>query len=191
MLLLFKTGFLFWQNILGLPETFVWKDVFQFKFNKIRDNYIKQYNFKLIHRILPSKDNLFIWKIVQSNECEICREKETIEHFIFRCKKLRVFWKIISRIIYFIFKIEIEIDMKMLLIGYKIDKRKFTLLNFLINYAQLVIYKDYVKRNFGEVPTNPKRLINNFISSLKCYLKYKENIRYFDNEEVKKVIEML
>ena len=81
--------------------------------------------------------------------------------------------------------------MKMLLIRYKIDNRKFTLLNFLINYAQLVMYKDYVKRNFGEVPTNPKRLIHNFISSLKCYLKYKYNIRYFDNEEVKKVLEIL
>ena len=71
-----KNCFHFCQNISGLPETFVWKDVFQFKFNKIRDNNIKQYNFKLIHRILPSKDNLFIWKIVQSNEYEICREKK-------------------------------------------------------------------------------------------------------------------
>ena len=79
----------------------------------------------------------------------------------------------------------------MLLIGYKINNRKCMLLNFFINYAQLVIYKDYVKRNFGEVQTNPKRLINNFISSLKTYLKYKENITYFDNEEVKKVIDML
>ena len=43
-----KFGFHFWQNILGLPETFVWKDVFQLKFNKIRDNKIKQYNVKLI-----------------------------------------------------------------------------------------------------------------------------------------------
>ena len=79
----------------------------------------------------------------------------------------------------------------MLLIGYKMDNRKFILPNFLINYAQLVIYRDYVKQNFGEVQINPKRLINNFTSSLKSYLKYKENIKYFDNEEVKKIMDML
>ena len=78
--------------------------------------------------------------------------------------------------------------MKMLLIEYKINNNKFTLLNFLINYAQLVIYKMYLHQNFGEVPTNPKRLINHFILSLKCYLKYKENTRYFNNKGVKKVI---
>ena len=81
--------------------------------------------------------------------------------------------------------------MKMLLIGYEINNRKFILLNFLINYAQYVIYKDYVKRNFGEVQANPKRLINNFTSSLKSYLKFKENTKYFDNEEVEKVMDML
>ena len=29
-----------------------------FKFNYIKDNRIKQFNFKFLHKILPSKDNL-------------------------------------------------------------------------------------------------------------------------------------
>ena len=49
--------------------------------------------------------------------------------------------------------------MKMLLIGYKQDNRKFTLLNLLINYTQLVIYKDLRKAELSG-STNQSKEVN-------------------------------
>ena len=40
-----------WQNCLALPETFDWQNVFLYKFHEIKDNEMKQFNFKLLHRI--------------------------------------------------------------------------------------------------------------------------------------------
>ena len=56
--------FKFWQRWLNLPESFSWKDILYFKFKGIKDNRIKQFNFRFLHRILPSRDNLYKWKIV-------------------------------------------------------------------------------------------------------------------------------
>ena len=49
---------LFWQEILQLPINFEWRHVLDFKLKKIKDNRVRQFNFKLLHKVLPFKDNL-------------------------------------------------------------------------------------------------------------------------------------
>ena len=41
----------FWNSLLDLNYYFVWKDVFSFKLKQIRNNRVKQFNFKMIYRI--------------------------------------------------------------------------------------------------------------------------------------------
>ena len=84
----------FWQAYFKLPNTFVWEVVLKHKFNLINDNRIKQFNFKLLHKILPCKDNLFKWKITNDNLCNSCRIPETSFHFLLSCKKITAYWKI-------------------------------------------------------------------------------------------------
>ena len=51
---------------------FNWHPVLLFKFHELKYNKIKQFNFKLLHRILPSKCNLCKWKVLPETICEIC-----------------------------------------------------------------------------------------------------------------------
>ena len=180
----------FWQGLLDLSESFVWKDILDFKLKKIKDNRIKQFNFKLFHRILASRDNLYKWKIEISNQCETCNEIETIHHFLYYCKKVQVYWKIISKMIYFMFEEDIVINMKMLIIGYRMKNPKFDLINLMINFAQFTVYNHYIKYNLKKLQHNNKRLIVEFISSFKTYLK-RIGIKQFNVREVKKIIDML
>ena len=53
----------YWRAYFELPNDFVWDTVFKYKFLNFNDNRLKQFNFKLLHRILPSKYNLCKWKI--------------------------------------------------------------------------------------------------------------------------------
>ena len=182
--------FKFWQRWLNLPESFSWKDILYFKFKRIKDNRIKQFNFRFLHRILPSRDNLYKWKIVNSNQCGTCNEIETIDHFLFYCKQVKVYWKIISRMIYFIFEEEIIISMKMLLIGYRLENPKFDLINVMINFAQFTVYNHYIKYSLKNLHHSNKRLIAEFISSFKSYLKH-SGVKQFNITEVKKIIDML
>ena len=46
----------FWNSVLDLVNDFVWKDVFLFKLKQIRNNKIKQFNFKMIYRFIASKE---------------------------------------------------------------------------------------------------------------------------------------
>ena len=135
-----------------------------FKFKCIKDNRIKQFSFKLFHRILPSKDNLFKWKLVSSNQCSVCKCQETIMHFLFDCKRVKVFWKIIERMMYYVFKTDIKIDNLCMIIGFDIAEKKNIMINVIINIAQYVIYKDYVKKLWEETrtPATGKELWLNF-----------------------------
>ena len=44
---------------------------------------MKEFNFKVLHGILPCNLNLMRWKIRDSHECDICGETQTIEHLSF------------------------------------------------------------------------------------------------------------
>ena len=47
-------------SFLDLDNDFVyWKDVFSLKLKRIRNNKVKQFNFKMIHRFIASKENLY------------------------------------------------------------------------------------------------------------------------------------
>ena len=73
----------YWEDVLRLESEIDWKAVLQFKFGKLFDNRIKQFNFKLFHKIVPSKSNLYRWQISTDDMCNICKEKETTMHYAY------------------------------------------------------------------------------------------------------------
>ena len=44
---------------------------------------LKEFNFKVLHGILPRNLNLMRWKIIDSPECDVCGETQTIEHLLY------------------------------------------------------------------------------------------------------------
>ena len=125
---------------------FDWNTVFEYKFTQINDNKVKQFNFKLLHRILPSKDNLCKWRIAKDNLCDICDTPETTSHFLLACKEVSMFWKIVSSIIMHIFKQDIIINEIVLPLGHELGNRKMNLVNLILIFAQCIIYRNYVIR---------------------------------------------
>ena len=67
-----------WQRELKLSHYFEWEPVFNFKLSHMKNNKIRQFNFKLIYNILPFKDNLFKWKISSNVECKFCHNNESL-----------------------------------------------------------------------------------------------------------------
>ena len=113
----------------------------KFKFCQVNDNRIKQFNFKFLHGILPSKYNLCKWRITNDNICDVCKVPETAVHFIVTCKKVSLFWKIITKVIMHLFEVDIDkINERILLLGYEITERKMNHVNHILNFAQYMIY---------------------------------------------------
>ena len=136
---------IYWQAYFALPEDFIWNDVLLFKLKQISVNTIKQFNFRLLHRILPSKDNLFKWKILNENKCDVCNCVNTTLHMLLRCKAIKILWKIIENIIFHMYKIIVRIDEKVIIIGVQNFANENWCINFIINITEFVIYRNYIE----------------------------------------------
>jgi hypothetical protein len=61
-----------WNNIFNLP--------LEIKF----EPYLQSFQFTILHRILNSNYQLFIWKVKPSPVCTFCKETDTIGHHLFK-----------------------------------------------------------------------------------------------------------
>jgi hypothetical protein len=59
----------------------------------LSDTNIKNFHFKITHRILACNYNLEIWKIRQNNRCDSCNQIDTIEHMLIYCEETYTFWQ--------------------------------------------------------------------------------------------------
>ena len=59
---------------------------------------LKEFNFKMLHGILPCNRNLFRWKIRSHDTCDVCECPQTIEHLLFSCKYVKPLWDIVNNI---------------------------------------------------------------------------------------------
>ena len=53
---------------------------------------LRDYQFRLMHKILPTNKELYRWKIVDSNICNFCAEVDSIEHTMFKCNAVNRLW---------------------------------------------------------------------------------------------------
>ena len=149
----------FWQERLNLPQQFNWNDLFKFRFGKLFNNNVKQYSFKLLHRILPFKENLVKWKIVSDMVCRQCNELETIFHVLLYCPDIKLYWKKITDILYNLFYIDIVVDGKIIISGYEVCDKSLLLPNLLQIFAQYTIYRMYVRSNYTAKVTDVYTLL--------------------------------
>ena len=111
---------------------------------KLDNNRIKQFKFKLIHKVVPSKEIRYTWKISSNPYCDVCNnETESYQHLFINCKILNEFWnKIIE-----LFKLcGISNNIKSLnniIVGYKIDNPEYQDINKLFALVGFSIYKAY------------------------------------------------
>ena len=55
---------------------------------------LKEFNFKLLHGILPCNRNLEKWKLKNNDVCSLLR---TIEHLLYDCTYVKPIWKLIEK----------------------------------------------------------------------------------------------
>ena len=60
---------------------------------------LKEFNFKLLHGILPCNKNLFKWKLKSSDMCDVCEHSQSIEHLLFNCIYVQPLWEKVNCIL--------------------------------------------------------------------------------------------
>lgn len=87
-----QTGPKRWSENLSINKD-SWSKIFKSLKNVCKETKLKEFQFKLIHRIVVTKKELFKFGIKTDDECLYCGDKDSIEHTFIECPFTRTFAK--------------------------------------------------------------------------------------------------
>ena len=123
----------------------LWGNIFQVPFKISHDTLLQSFQYKIIHRIIPCKEKLFVWKIEENSNCNFCNENDDIRHFFLLCPKVKDFWLSFFNWWNHISSIKIPLNYRDLeesiLFGFQMDDELFEVLDYCILLAKYFIYK--------------------------------------------------
>jgi len=85
-----QTGPKRWSEKLSLKKD-VWTKIFKSLKNIWKETKLKEFQFKLIHRTIVTKQELFRFGIKAEDECLYCGDKNSIEHSFIECMFTKLF----------------------------------------------------------------------------------------------------
>ena len=75
----------------------MWNKIYSLPFQVALDTYTRDFQYKILNRILFTDSKLFKLKLVESPLCSFCdKNEETLEHLFVFCEHSKAFWKEIS-----------------------------------------------------------------------------------------------
>ena len=92
-----------------------------------------EFNYKVLHLILPCNDNLYKWGKQESNLCNICNTVETIVHLLYECSHAQMFWNLVTN------ATNIDISKFMVIFGNGCE-----IYNNIISMISYFIYKEWL-----------------------------------------------
>lgn len=158
----------YWSSL--FPDRPLWTEVWC---NKVKNPNIKklgEFNFKLLHRILPSQENLYKWKISNSNNCRFgCSCLESYHHMFVACSRLtNVLTKLENKLQSQ--SINLQFSYKILIFGYKLVFPAYRYINIFLSHVFFAIYKYWIHND------HKKDIDSWMYSELKLWqIIYKEN----------------
>lgn len=84
-----------WQDKLSTPLFYdIYLDAFVQLYKLTPSTKIRDFQFRLLHRVIFTNHTLYRWGIVESPRCDFCEiESETIEHLFLTCTVTKRFWE--------------------------------------------------------------------------------------------------
>ena len=94
---------------------------------------LKEFNFKLLHNILPCNKNLAKWRIKSNNSCDVCGQSQTVEHLLYNCIYVKPLWRVTEK------KLGVDISFERML-GLDV----FFAHNAIVTLIGFLIYKEWL-----------------------------------------------
>ena len=97
--------------------------------------------------MLPCQENLYLWKISDTNKCRFgCPDIENYDHLFITCPRLENVKAHIEKIMKLL-GIELKLTYKTLVFGYKLTYEAYKQVNILLSHIFFAIYKYWLKNN--------------------------------------------
>lgn len=146
--------FLKWEEILN-ADIQDWSKYFVLLKKSCRDTYLVSFQYKLLHRIIPTNTFLYKIKLKDTKLCTFCKtEDETIEHLFYECTLVHTFWENVLLKVQQFF-VNFELDKKQIFLGYD-QESKF--LNFIVLFAKNYIFRCKLKDQIPNIVDMKNRI---------------------------------
>ena len=147
------------------------------KITKItRDTNLKWFQYRLIHRLLPTQRFLYLRKITNSPICTFCnKEEQTIEHLFWDCNITNNYWSQIEVWMKSSFPncVNLNFSKQSILLGYADNSKTDKVIDLLILLAKFHIYVSKMNSSMPNLPT--------FINTAKQRFNVEKYIAYRTN----------
>ena len=150
-----------WQSMFYLDHA-DFKTVYKHKVIFVKDRKIAEFNYKMLHDILPCNLNLVKWKKVKYPNCNFCKVEETTLHMLYYCKYATGIWNVFNQ------KVGLDVGIQDLITGSGISEQ----VDFLISLVSYLIYKQWLLESLKNQP----RINNMGITQLAVDLKYRVSL---------------
>ena len=114
----------------------IWQNV-----HDVKEPRLMTLNWKITSNIYATK--VFLHKIgkEESNVCEVCNEIDYIEHFFFDCKKIKIIWNEVDKIILKLYNVNIKVTQSDVLFGYNCPGKFNAIINHILSISKLSVSK--------------------------------------------------
>jgi exonuclease III len=154
----------------------MWKLIYTNDKYVTEDNHIRNFQFKITHRLLACNYNLNIYKIRTDNICDYCQEVDTIEHFLVDCNNTDSFWRQVFNWWAACFEVRFQVETYELIFGIpnEFNEHLVNQINFIILYGKYYIYRN--KKN------NKALDLYEFLLDCKNQMEIKQEIMFGNGE---------
>ena len=127
-----------WETVFNQHDIDFQK-VYLCKIKYIPDRKLSEFNFKVLHLILPCGLNLRRWGQKNYDICEICGVTHDIVHMLFYCEKARQIWNLIGQIF------NVQMSLKHVVLTDSDND-----MSFLFSLVSFLIYKEWLLFSVNE-----------------------------------------
>ena len=81
-----------WEDKLNISEQIDWQIIWSFNLQAVKENKISEFNFKLLHNLIPHRYNLYKWKLCNNPICLFDEDLHDSFHLFVDCQHTKSFW---------------------------------------------------------------------------------------------------
>ena len=126
-----------------------------------------EFNYKVLHNLIPCAKQLCKWKKIESDRCTMCGKMEDTKHMLFNCHRVRNIWQNVSDIL------NVNISWKQIVCGFPCYelKSKVNVLNYLFTIISYAIFKQTAMCRNENLNYGHCNLVIKIRAELKWYVK--------------------
>ncbi len=143
------TGVIKWEGILRNEDFSIdlWKNRIVILYRITKNTQLIQFQYKLAHYIVATKEKLFQWNISENDICRLCEEEiETVEHVFLECEVVKLFWIDIERFVNAKFAIQMTLTKVEKIFG--VENQDLDMVNIIYIVAKKYVYNCICKSKF-------------------------------------------